>query len=51
MLDGAVASVVTGPASMNPEEWVCPLLGVGPDALNHDTEVFSQLQQRSSGTT
>jgi uncharacterized protein len=38
MLDGAVASVVAGPASMNPDGWVCPLLGVGPDAFNHDTE-------------
>jgi hypothetical protein len=25
MLDGAVASVVAGPVSMMPEEWVCPL--------------------------
>src|SRR5271155_4720385 len=41
MLDGAVASVVAGPASMNPEEWVCPLLGLGPDAFNHYTEEFS----------
>src|SRR5271170_1771106 len=43
MLDGAVASVVAGPASMNPEEWVCPLLGVDPDAFNHDTEEFSAI--------
>ena len=43
MLDGAVASVVAGPASMNPEEWVCPLLGVDPDALNHNTEEFSAI--------
>ncbi len=43
MLDGAVASVVAGPASINPEEWVCPLLGVDPDAFNHDTEEFSAI--------
>lgn len=43
MLDGAVAAVVAGPASMNPEEWVCPLLGVDPDAFNHDTEEFSAI--------
>ncbi len=43
MLDGAVAAVVAGPVSMNPEEWVCPLLGVDPDAFNHDTEEFSAI--------
>ena len=43
MLDGAVAAVVAGPVSMAPEEWVCPLLGVEPDAFNHDTETFSAI--------
>ena len=43
MLDGAVAAVVAGPVSMPPEEWVCPLLGVDPDAFNHDTEEFSAI--------
>ena len=43
MLDGAVAAVVAGPVSMPPEEWVCPLLGVDPDAFNHDTEAFSAI--------
>lgn len=43
MLDGAVAAVVAGPVSMNPEEWVCPLLGVDADAFNHDTEEFSAI--------
>lgn len=43
MLDGAVAAVVAGPISMNPEEWVCPLLGVDADAFNHDTEEFSAI--------
>jgi len=43
MLDGAVTAVVAGPVSMNPEQWVCPLLGVDPDAFNHDTEEFSAI--------
>jgi uncharacterized protein len=43
MLDGAVTAVVAGPVSMNPEEWVCPLLGVDPDAFNHDTEEFAAI--------
>jgi yecA family protein len=43
MLDGAVAAVVAGPVSMPSEDWVCPLLGVDPDAFNHDTEEFSAI--------
>jgi uncharacterized protein len=43
MLDGAVAAVVSGPVSMMPEDWVCPLLGVDPDDFNHDTETFSAI--------
>ena len=43
MLDGAVTAVVVGPVSMAPEKWVCPLLGVDPDAFNHDTEEFSAI--------
>jgi len=43
MLDGAVTAVVAGPVSMAPEEWVCPLLGVDPDAFNHDTEEFAAI--------
>ncbi len=43
MLDGPVTAVVAGPVSMAPEEWVCPLLGVDPDAFNHDTEEFSAI--------
>jgi uncharacterized protein len=42
VLDGIVVSVV-GPAWMNPEEWVCPILGVGPNAFRHDTEEFSAI--------
>ena len=42
MLDGAVAAVVVAvTVSMLSEEWVCPILGVEPDAFNHDTEEFS----------
>jgi hypothetical protein len=36
-------AVVAGPVSMASEEWVCPLLGVDPDAFNHDTEEFSAI--------
>jgi hypothetical protein len=43
MLDGAIAAVVAGLVSMHPEEWVCPLLGVAPDAFNHDTKTFSAI--------
>ena len=43
MLDGAATAVVAGPVSMAPEKWVCPLLGVDPDAFNHDTEEFSAI--------
>jgi len=43
MLEGAIAAVVARPISMPPEDWVCPLLGVDPDAFNHDTEEFSAI--------
>ncbi|WFU82140.1 UPF0149 family protein [Bradyrhizobium sp. CIAT3101] len=43
MLDGAEAAVVAGPVSMASEEWVCSLLGLDPDAFNHDTEEFSAI--------
>ena len=43
MLDGAVTAVVVAPVSMAPEGWMCPLLGVDPDAFNHDTEEFSAI--------
>ena len=43
MLDGAIAAVVGGPVSMPSEEWVCPTLGLDPDAFNHDTEEFSAI--------
>jgi uncharacterized protein len=35
MLDGFVTAVVAGPVSMDPPEWICPLLGIGIDAFNH----------------
>ena len=46
----AVAAVVAGPVSIAPEEWVCPLLGVDPDAFNHDTEEFSAIAATNSGS-
>jgi yecA family protein len=42
-LDGFVTAIVAGPVSMPPPEWICPLLGVEPDAFNHDTEEFSAI--------
>ena len=35
MLDGFVTAVVAGPGSMDPPEWICPLLGIEVDAFNH----------------
>jgi uncharacterized protein len=35
VLDGFVTGVVAGPVSMDPPEWICPLLGIGIDAFNH----------------
>ena len=35
MLDGFVSAVVAGPVSMDPPEWICPLLGIEVDAFNH----------------
>ena len=34
MLDGFVTAIVAGPVSMDPPEWICPLLGVEIDAFN-----------------
>jgi yecA family protein len=34
-LDGFVSAVVAGPVSMDPRHWICPLLGIDPDAFNH----------------
>src|ERR1700678_4496559 len=28
-------SVVAGPVSMDPPDWICPLLGIEADAFNH----------------
>jgi uncharacterized protein len=36
MLDGYVAAIVAGPVSINPLDWICPLLAVDADAFNHD---------------
>jgi uncharacterized protein len=35
MLDGFVTAVVAGPVSMDPPDWICPLLGIEIDAFNH----------------
>src|SRR6202790_2524484 len=35
MLDAFVTAGVAGPGSMDPPEWICPLLGIGIDAFNH----------------
>ena len=34
MLDGFVAAIVAGPLSVDPRDWICPLLGIDPDAFN-----------------
>jgi uncharacterized protein len=36
MLDGYVAAIVAGPVSVDPPDWICPLLAVDADAFNHD---------------
>lgn len=43
MLDGFVTAIVVGPVSLSPPEWICPLLGVAPDAFNHDNEEFAAI--------
>ncbi|MGL9623196.1 hypothetical protein QRQ56_35095 [Bradyrhizobium sp. U531] len=35
MLDDYVAANVAGPLSMNPLDWICPLLAIDADAFNH----------------
>ena len=35
MLDGYVAAIVAGPASIDPLDWICPLLALDADAFNH----------------
>lgn len=35
MLDGFVTAIVAGPVSMDPPEWICPLLGIEIDTFNH----------------
>ena len=35
MLDGYVAAIVAGPVSVDPPDWICPLLAVDADAFNH----------------
>jgi uncharacterized protein len=35
MLDGYVAAIVAGPMSIDPLDWICPLIAVDADAFNH----------------
>lgn len=35
VLDGYVAAIVAGPVSIDPRDWICPLLAVDADAFNH----------------
>ncbi|MGF6425641.1 uncharacterized protein ABIE91_000861 [Bradyrhizobium elkanii] len=35
MLGGYVAAIVAGPVSINPLDWICPLLAIDADAFNH----------------
>jgi uncharacterized protein len=34
MLDGYVTAIVAGPVSLDPPDWICPLLGIDVDAFN-----------------
>ena len=34
-LDGYVAAIVAGPVSISPLDWICPLLAIDADAINH----------------
>ena len=44
MLDGYVAAIVAGPVSIDPLDWICPLLAVDADAFNHgDTPEFAAI--------
>src|SRR5208282_718343 len=44
MLDGFVAAIAAGPVSMDPPEWICPLLGIEIDAFNHgETPEFAAI--------
>jgi uncharacterized protein len=44
MLDGFVTAVVAGPVSMDPPEWICPLLGIEVGAFNRgDTPEFAAI--------
>ena len=35
MLDGYITAIVTGPVSISPLDWICPLLAIDADAFNH----------------
>ena len=35
MLDGYITAIVAGPISLDPPDWICPLLAIDADAFNH----------------
>ena len=35
MLDGYLTAIVAGPVSIDPPDWICPLLAIEADAFNH----------------
>jgi Uncharacterised protein family (UPF0149) len=53
MLDGYVAAIVAGPVSIDPLDWICPLLAVDADAFNHGGLRSSRrsVPQRGATTT
>jgi len=34
IVDGFITAVVVGPVSMHPLKWICPLIGIEPEAFN-----------------
>jgi uncharacterized protein len=34
IIDGFITAVVVGPVSMHPLKWICPLIGIEPEAFN-----------------
>jgi uncharacterized protein len=43
MLDGFVTAIVAGPISLNPPDWICPLLGVEFDSFTSENEETSAI--------
>jgi uncharacterized protein len=52
MLDGYVAAIVAGPVSIDPRDWICPLLAVDADGFNHGgTPEFAATAPSHGATT